>query len=228
MFAPKEYRVNKMLDYLEDKYGEKFVEEYFEPGGMIYPGKSEGDSMMVYPEKNKELPFNVHKNMKKSGYNDNYVSASLSYQFTEKYKSGVEKLDNREKAIKFFFALSNRPHDPSTINTPIDDFAKDMSYEGEIELFVAVSAESDQDYKKDAKFLRDLYSYMLKITNRNFLISVAYVQKNKFQPAKDLIRISHTTNFAWTWMGDGFMRDITFKGDRTVQNIGYFEDMVGR
>ncbi|MCR8643649.1 hypothetical protein NV379_13410 [Paenibacillus sp. N1-5-1-14] len=226
MFAPKEYRVKKMLDYLEDKYGEKFVEEQFDPGNVLMPELYGGDSMLVYPTINRDIPFHVNKNVKSSGFNDNYVHASLCYLFTEKYKSGVESIDERVKAVKFRFGTKVYPEDPSILKQPIDDFANDKSNESDIHLYLVVSTDDVQEYKKDAKFIHDLHSFMLNLTHREFEISVAYIKQDKIQSAKDLIRISHTTNFSWDWLGDDVIHVIDIISDRTIRDVEYFEDLV--
>lgn len=214
----------EMLSYLENKYRETFEIEKFEKGSSLFPELYGGEKMIVHLTKNNKIPFNVFKNINSKGYHDDYILSYFSYQYTEKHKQEIEKLDNREMAVSFSLGFSDRPQDPNLLNRSVDDFVNDPELKGSIFLYVALKSESDQFTEQDSAFLYSLYTYMKGKTDRRFRVSVGYIKYDRFDDAQELLRMAHAINFGWSPLGKGVILTKGFEWDDPIQGPSYFED----
>lgn len=219
-------KTNDMLNYLKIKYGETFEVEKYEEGSVLFPELYGADKLLVHPVNNFQLPFYVFSNIKGNGFSDDYIVSKLSYEFTEKYKKDIEALDHREKAVKFAFGVSNPPEDPNYLKTSVDDFVDDATYDCDIYLYIAINSQSMQDIKNESTFLYKVYSYLKEKTDRNFEISVAYINKNNFADARELIRLGHAINFSWTMLEAGVLDKINFERKNNIKDASYFNNIV--
>jgi hypothetical protein len=196
---------SRMLPYLKEKYGESFEEEAFEEGSTLFPEMYGGDKMMAHPAENNQIPFYVHKNVKSGGFNDNYILSDMSYRFTEKYKHDIQNFDEREKVLKLSFGCSDVIDDLSYLTSSVDEFAKDEFYDCRVHLEVAVNG---SPIDQDKEFITNAYNFMKERTTHDFTITVGYIDKDRFEEAKELIRIAHTINFSWTIIEDALIATV--------------------
>lgn len=223
MFNTEKRQEVKILSYLQEKYGEAFERQTLVEGSPLTPHLKDGKRIMFRPINNPEIPFYVFTDSKEFG--DNYILSHLSYKFTEANKEEIDRLDEREKAIKLSFGCSNRPQDPKYLNLPVESFANDTSYKCSINVLVAIKVQNEQDTKNDSEFLFKLYETMKNITDRNFRISVGYIQGEAFKDAQELIRMGHTINFSWTILEDGVLSSQYFEREDHISTPSYFDNL---
>ncbi|MDQ0194715.1 hypothetical protein [Paenibacillus wynnii] len=218
----KDQKVQKMISYVEDKYGQSFEVEQLDKGSTFFAELYGGDKLLVHPKGQVKEPFFVFEHSTKHTYSDNYVQASLSNTFTEIHKLKIEQFDSRKRAVKLAFRGTNTPSGAAFLGTSAEDFNRDLSYDADIYVDVVVKMDSSYGISQDAEFLYQLYNYMKSITQRNFIISIAYIKPEKFEEAEEIIRIAHTVNFAWAWLGDGVEQEFSFERKDPVQDASYF------
>jgi hypothetical protein len=219
--------IQAMLEYLQDKYGGSFEAERLVKGSKWFAKMYGGDKLLVHPAGQPELPFYVHENVISEGYNDNYVMANFSVQFTKKHQQSIEELDSRIKGVKFGFGCANWPDSAEDLTIPVETFAQDLSYDCDLNLLVALVPEGDLDVDRDENFLYRLYDSMKKITNRYFFVSVGYVIEDQIDFAKEYIRLGHTRDYHWTQLEPPVVtRHIEFDRDDDIQDASYFDKFL--
>lgn len=223
MFKSEKSKTEDMLKYLSDRYGEEFAAEEFIQGSTFMPELYGGDQLLVHPAKNDQIPFYVFKNTESEGYNDNYTIAYFDYHMTEKYKQDIKSIDDRDMAVKLAFRLADFPRSPEYLKNTFEYLDKDTTYEGHIDLYVAVNAGNEQEIKNDSQFLYELYTFMKGITERDFEISVGYIKNDNFKEAEELIRISHTINFNWNLLEHDVIDYINIYSTEDIKDPSYFD-----
>lgn len=219
----KNAKADKMIRYVEEKYGESFEIEEFDNGSTLFADLYGGDKLLAHPAGMEDRPFLIYDNSPDYPYSDDYVQASLSCEFTDIHKSEIEQMDSsRERAVKLSFLGTNTPEDFSPATLSAETFNLDLNYDARIYVDVAVNTEPGYGVQEDTEFLFNLYNYMKKITERDFIILVAYIKPDRFEDAKEIIRVTHAVNLSWSLLEDGVQQKIQFERQENIQDASYF------
>lgn len=223
MFTSEKQMTKRMMSYLEEKYGGRFEKEYFEKGSTLFPEMYGGAKMRVHPAGQPDLPFIMHKNTKSDGYNDNYPISFFSYQYTEKYKHEIEQLDDRDLIVKFALGFVEKPQRSEMLSVSVDEFVADKEREGLIFLYVGVPVEGDRIPEDDKVLWEKVYEKIKSMTDRDFLVSIGYIEQENYEDALELVRIAYTINFSWKYIREGYIQDVYFERDLLISDPSYFE-----
>ncbi|MFB9277178.1 hypothetical protein [Cohnella cellulosilytica] len=226
MFTSEKQMTKRMFDYLEEKYGGTYEKEIFEKGSTLFPDMYGGAKMMMHPVGQPDLPFYVFKGTSSEEFNDDYPLCYFSYHYTEKNKREIEELDDRDLIVKFALGFREVPQDSKILQTPVEEFVADENREGSIFLYVAVPVEGERAPEDDSVFFINLYKKMKELTDRNFIVSVAYVKQENYQDAVEAMRVAFAVNFSWNYIREGRLNDVYFRQSAPISDPSYFQNLL--
>lgn len=150
----KEYVQSQMMDYLENRYHEKFVKKYYEFSNGGWGGTY--FHMDAYPKgkEDDEHTFSVWGNFDEDGnlvYSDSYPYLRLNKDMTEHFRPFIEKYYDKYLYYDVDFGNLNSFDSRLPLNISAEDFLKLDDSEGyrNPDLYLHLQVESQKDFNYD-------------------------------------------------------------------------------
>jgi len=225
MIKDEKKMTKNMLQYVEQKYGEEFTAELFDKGDILFPELYGDDRLIVSPLANQEVAFWVFKESK--GYSDNYMTSYFSHQFNTLHKAEILSLVNREMDIQFALNFSNLPQEEAMSQRTVEEIVSDEQLEGYLYLYIAIPESEKLQNTQEAQFLYEVYGHVKKMSNREFLINVAYIQDAYVEDAQRLLRYSPILNFDWSLLQDeAVVKSLAFGSNSVIEDAAFFNERI--
>jgi hypothetical protein len=188
---------SKVIEHLEEKYGEKFEVEDVDKASALFPSTSGKDKIFAYPEGNPEQIFVAGESQNSDGeIYDTYVLAKWGEELEKTMEQEVKKQIPDVSDFKFYLRIADSKYDEGMMDTSIYDYLKNINKEAEVVLVAAIKTSGQPDIKTYDEGLFNLYQKLKSLNTEFFTLSVGFVENS--MNSDDYIRTSNVNNTPWS------------------------------
>lgn len=185
----------KILNYLEDKYGEKFVVEGKKEGSILFPKMYGKDKLFVYPKGKPELIFAAGQSRSDEvNYYDGYISAVWGDELTNSLKEALKGKLPEGSVYRVF--VNSSEDDPSMKDMSIYDYLKRENKNLMVVLEVAIKTTKEPNLDEYRDGLYQAFEIIKNLQSKYYTLSVGVVDKS--EDIQEYIRTSKVNNIPWS------------------------------
>ena len=185
---------NKVINHLEEKYGEKFVVEGKKEGSLLFTDYGK-DKFFLYPEGKPELIFSAGEvKSKKAQFYDGYINALWGAELTQNLNDELKGVLPEDSEFKIF--VTAPVDDVSMRNTSIYDYIENVSKDVIVHLVIGVKTENEPNISEYSEDLFKAFEVMRNLQTKYYSLSAGFVGKN--EDISDYIRTADVNNVPWS------------------------------
>ncbi|EKN71481.1 hypothetical protein BABA_01230 [Neobacillus bataviensis LMG 21833] len=186
----------KIVNYLEDKYGEKFVVEHKKEGSFLFPEMYGKDKLFVHPEKKPELLFEAGQSRSKEiHYYDGYISAIWGDELTKSLKDELEKQLPKGSIYRVF--VNSSEDNARFKDQSFYDYIKNENNRLMVVLEVAIRTDGEPNVDEYSAGLYQALEVIKNLHTKYYTLSAGFVDKSE-DKMTDYIRTSNVNNLPWS------------------------------
>lgn len=188
---------DKVLNYLEDKYHQKFEIEGVKKGSLFFSQMYGGDKVTVHSKENPEIVFLVEEDSEENGvYYDNYVLAKWAEELKGKLAADIEKELPPGSPYKILVYVAPDKYDKSMVNMDFEDYLNNVNRDFKIVVKVGIKTAGEPDVNLYNQNIFNLYNLVKKLGTERYAVSVGFV--DRADNISDYIRTAYVNNIPWS------------------------------
>lgn len=197
----------KVLNYLEEKYNEKFEIEGVKEGSAFFSQMYGGDKVTVNLKENPEIVFLVEEDSEEKGvYYDNYVLAKWAEELKGKLAQDIEKELPPESPYKILVYIAPEEYDKSMVNISFEKYLNEVNKDVRIVLKSGIKTQGEPDLNEYSQGIYNLYNLIKNLGVDQYTVSVGFVEAS--EDISDYIRTAYVNNIAWSNLKGNIHGDI--------------------
>lgn len=192
----------KILNYLEDKYGEKFVVEHKKEGSILFPKMYGKDKIFAYPEGRPELIFEAgESSTKEEKYNDEYIPAIWGDELTKSLKDDIQSNLPENSIYKVYVNVAGSKYNLDMKDMSILDYINEKNKNIRVVLKVAILTPGKPNLEEYSEGVFKAFETIKSLNTTFYGLSVGFVDQS--EDISEYIRTSNVNNIAWSNIAGG-------------------------
>ena len=192
----------KIVNYLEDKYGEKFEVEHKKEGSVLFPEMYGKDKIFAHPEGKPELIFEAgESSSKEKKYYDDYIPAIWGDELTKSLKNDMHGNLPENSIYKVYVNVAGSKYNLYMKDMSILDYIKSENKNIRVILKVAILTSGKPNIEEYSEGLFKAYETIKSLNTTFYGLSVGVVDQS--EDFSEYIRTSNVNNIAWSNLAEG-------------------------
>ncbi|QCJ44173.1 hypothetical protein FAY30_20935 [Bacillus sp. S3] len=188
---------SKMVHYLEDKYGEKFVVEHKKEGSVLFPEMYGKDKIYAYPEGKPELIFEAgESSSKEKQYYDDYIPAIWGGELTKSLQGSLKESLPETSIYKIYVNVAGSKYNLEMKDLPILKYINEENKDIRIVLKVAIKTAGKPNTSDYSDGLYKAFDQLKGLNTTFYSFSVGFVDQS--EKIDEYIRTSNVNNLPWS------------------------------
>ncbi|MFF2448933.1 hypothetical protein ACFVSW_17770 [Neobacillus sp. NPDC058068] len=187
----------KILNYIEDKYGEKFVVEGKKEGSVLFPEMYGKDKIFAYPEGKPELIFEAgESSSKEKKYYDEYIPAIWGDELTRSLKDSLKRSLPQASIYKIYVNVAGSKYNVNMKELSIINYVKEENKDIRIVLKVAIKSQGKPNLEEYSDGLYKAFEEIKSLNTTFYGLSVGFVDQS--EDINEYVRTSNVNNLPWS------------------------------
>ncbi|MFK9090275.1 hypothetical protein ACJEBI_02100 [Bacillus salipaludis] len=187
----------KILNNIEDKYGEKFVVEGKKEGSVLFPEMYGKDKIFVHPEGKPELIFEAGQSDSQDGkHYDTYIPALWGAELTASLKDKLADQLPKDSLYKVYIDVAGSKYDVSMKEMSAYDYIKNVNKNFMVVLEVAIKTSGEPNLAEYQDGLYQSFEMIKNLQTKYYSLSVGFVDPS--EDISDYIRTANVNNLPWS------------------------------
>ncbi|MBT2678667.1 hypothetical protein J7E38_06600 [Bacillus sp. ISL-35] len=188
---------SKVMEHLEEKYGEKFEIESIKEGSVIFPEMYGKDKVIAFPDGKSELVFLAGESRSKDDvYYDTYPLSKWSAELDKKYKDKILEQFGKEIEYKTIVSAERDTYDSIKGNISFDEFMQKGIENVDVTIDIAVKTAGEPNVEEYYEPVYNLLNMLKEENTEYYGIAVGFVDES--EDISDYIRTANVNNLPWS------------------------------
>jgi hypothetical protein len=209
---------SKVIEHLEEKYGEKFKVEDVDKASALFPSTSGKDKIFAYPEGKPEQIFVAGESQNTEGkIYDTYVLARWGEELEKSFEQKIKEQIPGNSEFKVYIRIADSKYDETMKEMSIYDYFQNVNTDAEVVLNLAVKTQDTPDLDRYKEGLFNLYQQIGDIGAEDYTLLAGFVDEK--EDVTDYIRTSNVNNLPWeNYGGNLYGFSVLYNGASKLNN----------
>ncbi|WP_226679103.1 hypothetical protein [Mesobacillus jeotgali] len=188
---------SKVMEHLEEKYGEKFEVESTKEGSVIFPDMYGKDKVIAHQEGKPELVFLAGESRNEDGvYYDTFILSIWSNQLDQLYQDKVKQAFNEDVEFKTMLFVEEEKYAEEKKDSSVTDFLQRDDNGALLTLNIAVKTDGEPEVEKYLEPVYELLNELRESNAKYYGVTVGFVDSS--ENVSDYMRTSNINNIDWS------------------------------